>query len=132
MAALTFIVGSVCSELARIVQVLFRTGGSFSQCWDYVVENRERQLLDRYIKWLDRGGGGGDGDEFDGPPAGAHWSGADLRISIGLRRKHSWILAQLRETLQREPMDDEVDDFVDIATDIVEWEEVKVSIILLL
>lgn len=126
MAALFIVVGSVCTELVRIGQFLIRSGGSFGQCWDYIVQNRQRQLLDRYVQWLDRGGGGGGvSDELD-CLAGHQYSRKELSISI-CQRKY-WIVSRLRDTLQREPMDDEIDGFVDLATEIVEWTEVEVSV----
>lgn len=108
MASLVFILGSVCVDLYRIGCVYVHSGGSFSECWNSITDQRQQQLTDRYLKRLDRGG-----------------RGCDNPIPY---LNSGYILLEM---LQREPTDDEVLDFVNLdVADAFEWRPVRFSLFL--
>lgn len=54
MAALVFIVGSVCEQIYRIGSILLRSNGSIDECWNYMIESRQQYLIAKYLKLLDK------------------------------------------------------------------------------
>lgn len=111
MASLVFILGSVCVDLYRIGCVFVHSGGSLTECWNFITDQRQLQLTDLYLKRLAQGG-----------------RGCDIPVAFSLR---SYLDSGhiLLEMLQREPTDDEMSDFVDLGVtnvDAIEWHPVPV------
>lgn len=53
MAALVFILYSVSIELYRVCRVLIESGGSISDCLNYIREKRDNILIERYLENID-------------------------------------------------------------------------------
>lgn len=109
MAAIVFILGSVCVDLYRIGRVFAHSGGSFSECWEFITDQRQQHLINLYLKRLARGR-----------------RGCDTETASSLRPylDSGYILLEM---LQREPTEGELLDFVDLgASDAYEWRQVRI------
>lgn len=114
MASLVFVLGSFCVDLYRIGCVFVNSGCSIGECWDFITEQRQQQLIDLYLKRFARS---------------SAKRCCDIPIEFRTYRRSEYIALEM----QREPTDDElIDDFVDIGADEpFEWHPVRLFIFLL-
>lgn len=123
MAALVFIVSSVCEQLFQVGCVFVRSRGSILDCWQYIIENRDKQLTERYLKCI------------NAPPkpiqeqTGNNPFKKYLLLSTKNNRQTSIssFLSHLTFILQRDLMDDEICEFVHVEEELVDFACIEVS-----
>lgn len=125
MAAFVYIVGSICEQLFHVGCVFVRSRGSILDCWRYIIEKRQKQLTERYLKFIDPSQ-----DQLqENQTTNKFKEYIKLLLCIANTRAHtsiSSLLADVTFILQRELMDDEISEFIHVEEE-VDFACIKVS-----